>query len=178
MYEIGKITTTHGIRGEVKVLDLSDFNRFKKDEKVFIVLNNEKLFLTIENVKTQVKNLIVKFKEFNNINEVLNFKGLTIYSETRGKLKKNEFYLDELYDLLVYNDENNELIGFVDDILELPHGNVLVVLNKETNKKTMIPFEKDFIKEVTNEKILITPIEGLLWLLILWQFSQTFSMSF
>ena len=197
MYEIGKITTTHGIRGEVKVIDLSDFNRFKKNEKVFIIVNNEKLVLTIENIKSQVKNLIIKFKEFNNINEVelykgcdlylpkdkveealendeylisdliglnvfLTFKGLSIYSETRGELDENEFYLESLYDLLVYNNDNNELIGYVDDILELPHGNVLVVINNDTNKKTMIPFEKDFIKEVTEERILITPIEGLL----------------
>ena len=178
MYEIGKITTTHGIRGEVKVIDLSDFNRFKKNEKVFIIVNNEKLVLTIENIKSQVKNLIIKFKEFNNINEVLTFKGLSIYSETRGELDENEFYLESLYDLLVYNNDNNELIGYVDDILELPHGNVLVVINNDTNKKTMIPFEKDFIKEVTEERILITPIEGLLWLLILLPFSLTFSMSF
>ena len=92
MFEIGKITTTHGIKGELKVVSLSDFDRFKKNEKMFIVKDNQKIELTVENIKNQVNNLIVKFKEFNNINEVLDFRGLIIYSNTRGKLNKNEFY--------------------------------------------------------------------------------------
>lgn len=174
MYEIGKITTTHGIKGEVKVLSLSDFDRFKKGELVFINYNNERINLTIDNIKHQAKNLIVKFKEFNNINEVLNFRGLVIYSNKRGTLKKGEYYLDDLYNLEVINILNNELIGLVVDILELPHGNVLVV----GEKRVMIPFEKQFIKEVKDDKILIEPIEGLLWLLILLQCFPTFLTSF
>ena len=63
MYEIGVITTTHGIKGEVKVKNLSDFDRFKKNELVYIIFNNKELELKIENIKHQAKNLIVKFYE-------------------------------------------------------------------------------------------------------------------
>lgn len=159
MYEIGLITTTHGIKGELKVRDLSDFDRFKKDEKMFIIYNNEEVHLTVENVKHQKNNLIVKFYEYNNINEVLDFKGLTIYSKTKAELEEGEYYYDELFNLSVYDNLNNYL-GEVTDIMALPHGKVLVVTNK--GNRNLIPFNEEFIKEVTDEKIIITPIEGLL----------------
>lgn len=163
MFEIGKITTTHGIKGEVKVINLSDFDRFVKGEKVFLMFNNERIDLTIENVRNQVKNLIVKFKEYGNINEVINYRGLTIYSDTRGELEDDEFYISDLYDLEVYDLTDNSLIGIVQNVLELPHGEVLDVYNRETNKRSLIPFEKEFIVEVTDTKIKVKPIEGLLW---------------
>lgn len=176
MFEIGKITTTHGIKGELKVVSLSDFDRFKKNEKMFIVKDNQKIELTVENIKNQVNNLIVKFKEFNNINEVLDFRGLIIYSNTRGKLNKNEFYYESLYDLEVYNVNDNSYIGKVTDIVELPHGKLLEIYNED--KKILIPFVDEFIVEVTDTKIVIKPIEGLLWLLILLRFFLIFLMNF
>lgn len=163
MYEIGLITTTHGIKGELKVRDLSDFDRFKKDEEVFIVFNNEEIHLTVENVKYQKNNLIVKFYEYNNINEVLDYKGLLIYSKEKGTLEEGEYHYEDLFDLDVYDDKNN-LIGKVTDIMDLPHGKVLVVT--KDNERNLIPFHGEFIKEVKDDKIIVTPIEGLLWLLI------------
>lgn len=161
MYEIGVITTTHGIKGEVKVKNLSDFDRFKKNELVYIIFNNKELELKIENIKHQAKNLIVKFYEYNNINEVLDYKGLKLYSKERFELLEDEFYFEDLFDLEVYDDSNN-FIGVVTDIMDLPHGEVLVVTNK--GKRTLIPFEDKFIESVDETKIIVTPIEGLLWL--------------
>ncbi|HHT55495.1 MAG TPA: 16S rRNA processing protein RimM [Acholeplasma sp.] len=161
MYEIGLITTTHGIKGEVKVRNLSDFERFNKGDLVYIIYNKEKINLEIENVRSQAKNLIVKFKEFNNINEVINYKGLIIYSNERAELLENEFYYEDLYDLKVYDNLNNYL-GTVNEVMELPHGEVLVVINKESNIRHLIPFVDVFIVCVDDEKIIIRPIEGLL----------------
>ena len=46
--------------------------------------------------------------------------------------------------------------------MELPHGEVIVVFNKESNKRHLIPFVDEFILSVDDEKIIIKPIEGLL----------------
>lgn len=161
MYEIGLITTTHGIKGEVKVKDLSDFDRFKKDEVVYIIYNDLEIKLTIENVKFQKNNLIIKFYEYNNINEVIDFKNLKLYSKDRAPLLEDEYYFEDLIDLSVY-DLNNNYIGKVKEIMDLPHGEVLVVINEDENKRHLIPFEDEFINKVTKDKIIIDPIEGLL----------------
>lgn len=53
MYKIGKITNTHGIKGEVKIFNMSDFNRFSVGKEIFILLKQEKVCFVIERVRTQ-----------------------------------------------------------------------------------------------------------------------------
>lgn len=160
MFEIGVITTTHGIKGELKVKNLSDFDRFKKGEKFFIVYNDKQIDLTVEQSRPHKNILIIKFKEYNNINDVLNYRGLTIYSAKRGKLKSDEHYHEDLLGLIAITDQN-ELIGEVINIIELPHGHLLEV--KSDEKKILIPLEKEFVVKIDDKNIVIKPIEGLLW---------------
>lgn len=159
MVEIGVITTTHGIKGELKIKELSDFDRFKVNEEMFIIYDDKEIKLTVERARPQKNILIVKFKEFGNINEVLSFRGLSIYSNVRGKLESNEYYFEDLLGLKAYTNLD-EYIGDVINIIELPHGHLLEVRNND--KKSLIPLEKEFIIEVTDNKIIIKPIEGLL----------------
>ncbi|HHW79247.1 MAG TPA: 16S rRNA processing protein RimM [Acholeplasmataceae bacterium] len=159
MYEIGIITTTHGIKGELKVKELSDFNRFVKGEKMFVVENNEQINLTVEAVRVHKNSLIVKFSEFNDINDVLRFKDLVIYSNTQGKLLEGEYYFQDLIDLEVYTDEN-KYVGIVTEVLEVPNGYILEIYDED--KKILVPFKEEFILEITNQKVIIKPIEGLI----------------
>jgi len=159
MFEIGLITTTHGIKGELKVKDLSDFNRFKKGEVFFLIDKNERITLTVEQVRSHKGALIIKFREFNNINDVEKYKDYVIYSDKRGKLSKDEYYFQDLINLKVYTDDN-EFVGTVTEVLEYPSSHVLEISNGD--KKYLVPFIKQFIKSVDNEKIIITPIEGLI----------------
>lgn len=160
MYEIGIITTTHGIKGELKVKELSDFNRFVKGEKMFVVENNEQINLTVEAVRVHKNSLIVKFSEFNDINDVLRFKDLVIYSNTQGKLLEGEYYFQDLIDLEVYTVEN-KYVGIVTEVLEVPNGYILEIYDED--KKILVPFKEEFILEITNQKVIIKPIEGLIW---------------
>lgn len=161
MYEIGIITTTHGIKGELKVKELSDFDRFQKGEQFFIIYNDEKLSLTVESVRSHKQSLIIKFKEYNNINDVLVFKDLIIYSNNQGELLEDEYYFQDLIDLKVYTDDDNMYLGIVTEVIELPHGHLLEVWNED--KKILIPFEEVFIKSVLEDKIIVSLIEGLIW---------------
>lgn len=159
MYEIGIITTTHGIKGELKVKELSDFDRIQKGEQFFVMFNNEKISLTVETVRNHKQILVVKFKEYNNINDVLVFKDLIIYSNTQGELLENEYYFQDLIDLKVFTDDNKYL-GVVTEVRELPHGHLLEIW--DLDKKVLIPFEEVFIKSVSEDKIIVSLIEGLI----------------
>ena len=69
LLQVGVITTTHGVRGEVKVFPTTDdANRFKKLKKVILDTGKEQLPLHISNVKYFKQFVILKFKEYNNIN--------------------------------------------------------------------------------------------------------------
>ena len=75
LLRVGVITTTHGIRGEVKVFPTTDdIHRFDDLEEVILQNKKEQLTLHIEHVKYFKNIVIVKFKEYNNINDVEMFR--------------------------------------------------------------------------------------------------------
>ena len=66
--QVGVITATHGIHGEVKVFPTTDDpKRFKKLKKVLLDTGREKLELEVEGVKFFKNMVILKFKEYNDI---------------------------------------------------------------------------------------------------------------
>jgi 16S rRNA processing protein RimM len=162
MYHIGKITNTHGIKGEVKIYNLSDFNRFLPSAKVYVMIKGEKKFFTIEKTRSQNNLLIVKFKEFDNINDVLIYKGLDLYSDQDiiDELEEDDYHYQDLIGKKVYTDDHI-FVGEVISLIPVPQGHLLEII-KENNKKVLVPFIKVFIKDVLEDKIIIKPIEGLL----------------
>ena len=161
---IGKIVNTHGLNGTLKVKSFTDFKeqRYNKDTPLYIVFNRDYIPVTVVNYK-EVKTLdLITFKEFNNIDQVEKFKGcdLVINKELIHNLEEDEFYFDQIIGMDVYN--NDGLIGKCIDIRDYPQGEVLVI--KTDSKNTLIPFRKEFIKEVNikDNKLYIIMWEGLL----------------
>ncbi len=76
---VGVITTTHGIKGEVKVFPTTDdVNRFKELKGCFLVKDGREIPVTCESCKFFKNMVILKFKEFDNITR-LRVTGITIY---------------------------------------------------------------------------------------------------
>ena len=164
---IGEITGTFGIRGELKVYSESDFvdYRFRKGAEV-IFSNNKKHIITSSRVHKG--NVLITIDNLNNINQVIDNVGMKIYTEDNDipPLNENEYYIDQLVDLVVYN-TFNEKLGIVTDVIEIPSGYILEVINDE-NQRFLIPFVDAFVKEITNEKIVIEEIEGIRWLSLIY----------
>ncbi|PKK99513.1 MAG: 16S rRNA processing protein RimM [Tenericutes bacterium HGW-Tenericutes-2] len=162
MYQIGKITNTHGIKGEVKIYNLSDFNRFFVKAEVYVLIQGKKKFFTIERVRKQANLLIVKFKGYDDINDILAYKGLEVYSDASvtKELEDDDYHYESLLDKDVYTDQN-VYVGRVIHLIPVPQGHLLEI-ERENGKKVMIPFIKVFVSQVLEDRIIITPIEGLL----------------
>lgn len=158
MIKVGTITSTHGIRGEVKII--GDNPCFSKDFKDPLYIDTVPVTTVhIKSVKNQNGKLIVAFKEFDNINQVECFKNLAILAtrDSLGELEEDEVYLQDLIDMEVYN-EDNEYRGVVVDIREYPQCYYLVVKNGE--KQYLIPFIKEFVVDIKGE-IIVHEMEGL-----------------
>jgi 16S rRNA processing protein RimM len=162
MYHIGKITNTHGIKGEVKIYNLSDFNRFFIGAEVYTLHQGIKKTFVVERVRPQANLLIVKFKGFDNINDILIYKGLDLYSDQsiENELEEDDYHYTSLIDQDVYLEDMTK-IGTVNSLIEVPQGHLLEII-KIDGKKVLIPFLKVFVKSVEKDKIIITPIEGML----------------
>ncbi len=160
MYQIGKIVNTHGIKGEVHIYNLSDFDRFDALETIYVELKDKSFKpLVIENSRPHKNVLITKFKDIDNINDVLQYKGLFVFAEDKSEdIEDDEYYYDELIKKDVYL-ENGEKIGFVISVIEVPQGHLLEIKTKD--KKTLIPFRNEFIESIS-DTIIIKNVEGLL----------------
>ena len=71
LLRVGVITSTHGVRGEVKVFPTTDdAKRFKKNMEVILDTGKEEILLTVESVKFFKQFVILKFKGIDDINDI------------------------------------------------------------------------------------------------------------
>lgn len=162
---VGVITSPHGIRGEVKVFPTTDdINRFKKLKEVYLDTGKERLSLHVEQAKFFKGMAILKFREFNSINEVEPFrkKDLLVSREQAVKLAPNENFIVDLIGLAVVTDEGEEF-GTVKDILQTGANDVYVITGKD-GKEYLFPSIKECILDVNLDKgqVLVHILDGLL----------------
>lgn len=165
MLRVGVISNSHGIHGEVKVFPTTDdVNRFKKLKNIILDTGKENLTLEIESVKFFKQMVILKFKEFNNINEIEKYKGkdLLVTRDNAVKLEKDEYFI---YDIIGANvvTEEEQLIGELKEVLQTGANDVYVVLTTE-GKELLIPVIRDCVLDVDtiNKKVIVRLIPGLL----------------
>ena len=157
LLQVGVITSTHGVRGEVKVYPTTDdVARFKKLKKVILDTGKENLELEIAGVKFFKNMVILKFKE------KYRQKALYVTRENAVKLKKDEYFIADLIGLSVKTDEG-ETLGDLTDVIQTGANDVYVV-SMQDGEEVLIPAIKDCIKEVDieNGKMEVHLLPGLL----------------
>lgn len=162
--KIGRIINTHGIKGELKIYPLTDnINRF--DDLKTVYLGDNKIKAEVESVKYHKEMVIIKLKEFNNINEVLKFKDDFIYidQEDRVELPEDHYFIFDIIGCTVFDRESNK-IGIVTDVIQSASNDVYVIKDEEKNKEYLIPAVKEFIINIDIDKkeIVLDPIEGMI----------------
>ena len=165
LLRVGVIANTHGIRGEVKVYPTTDdINRFKTLKHVILDTKKEKKDLTITGVKFFKQTVILKFKEFDNINDIERYKGCDLFvtRENAVPLEENEFFITDLIDCKVLTDEGEEL-GQLTDVMTTGANDVYIVETKE-GKEILLPYIEDCIKsiDIENKTIIAHILPGLL----------------
>lgn len=126
---VGVIASTHGIRGEVKVYPTTDdINRFKALKKCILSGRRGPLTLEVERVKFFKNTVILKFKGYDDINEVLDFvkRDLLVTRENAVKLEKGEYFICDLVGLKVVTDEGT-VFGRLKDVMQTGANDVYVI---------------------------------------------------
>lgn len=162
--EVGQIVNTFGIKGQVKVVPFTnELERFDELKKVYIVNKSSRKEVEIEDVKYHKNMVLLKFKGFNKIEEVEDFRNcyLEIDRKDGRKLEEGEYYIVDLLGLDVVSDEGQHL-GKLDDIFNTGSNDIYVVKD-ELGKQLLLPAIKEVIKEVDieNGKITVHLLEGL-----------------
>lgn len=162
--QVGVISSTHGIRGEVKVFPTTDdAKRFKKLKQVILDTGREQLPLEVESVKFFKQFVIVKFKGIDNINDIEKYKGksLLVNREHAVKLQKDEYFIADMIGLSVFT-EDGAMFGELKDVLETGANDVYVIASPK-HGEVLVPAIKQCILDVdiAQRKMVIHLMEGL-----------------
>lgn len=165
LYQVGAITQTHGIKGEVKVFPMTDdVSRFKNMKGLILDTGKERIILEVTAARPQKNLVILKFKGYDNINDVERFKGCGLYvtKDNRVKCEQDEFFIADLIGLSVTGDDGI-VYGTVCDVISTGANDVYVVKTPE-NKELLFPAIKECILQVDMEKneMLVHVMKGLL----------------
>ena len=162
--QVGTIIKTHGIRGEVKVYPLTDdVNRFKKLKEVILEPEKDNITLEIEGVKFFKNLVILKFKDFDNINDIEMHvkKGIYVTRENAVPCEEDEYFVADLIGLDVVTDDNKEF-GKVKDVIHTGANDVYVI--DYNDKEVLVPAIKQCIKDISikDNKMTIHLMKGLI----------------
>ena len=146
MIYIGKIVNTHGIKGELRLL-----SNFSAKAKVFvsgmpIYIDNQKEIITSYRPHKMFD--MITLKNYNDINQVLKYKGKKVYiKEEDLKISSEEYILEELIGYRII--DQGEMLGEVEEIVYNNGNDLLSIVGQ---KNFYIPNNPHFIKKVNKEK--------------------------
>ena len=165
LLQVGIITSTHGVRGEVKVYPTTDDpRRFRRLKEVVLDTGKEKMNLEIEGVKFFKQFVILKFKGLDNINDIENYRQKSPYVTRKNavRLQRDEYFIADLIGLKVQDEDGKEL-GTVKDVIETGANDVYEV-EMADGKSLLLPAIKQCILnvDVENGTMQVHVLEGLL----------------
>ncbi len=156
-FQVGIIANTHGIAGEVKVFPTTDDPaRFKKLKNVILDTGKGDKILDITQVKFFKNMVILRFRQFSNINEVQIYKGKSLYvtRENAVKLEEDEYFIADMIGMRIVSTEGEEL-GTLKDVLQTGANDVYIVDGPD-RKELLLPAIGECIKEVNMDEGLMT----------------------
>ena len=165
LLQVGIITSTHGVRGEVKVYPTTDDpRRFRRLKEVVLDTGKEKMNLEIEGVKFFKQFVILKFKGLDNINDIEKYRQKSLYVTRKNavRLQRDEYFIADLIGLKVQDEDGKEL-GTVKDVIETGANDVYEV-EMADGKSLLLPAIKQCILnvDVVNGTTQVHVLEGLL----------------
>ena len=152
MFQVGIITSTHGVHGEVKVFPTTDdVRRFKRLKEVILDTGKEQITLEVEGTKFFKQFVILKFKGIDNINDVEKYRQKSLYvtRENAVRLKKDEYFIADLMGLRVQNEDGTE-IGILREVMETGANDVYVI-DLDDGRELLLPAIKECVLHVDVE---------------------------
>lgn len=152
---VGKIVNTHGLKGEMKVIPLTDDPK-RYNELDFVIIDGIKR--NIQGCKYQKDRVIVKIEGINTIEEAEKYKNkyMEIPREYAVPLEEDTYYIADIIGCTVYDTEGKNL-GEVYDVIQTKNNDVYWIRKP---KELLIPVLLEIVTDidVENKKITIKPV--------------------
>jgi len=152
--KVGFIKKPHGLKGEFKVLPLTDdYNRFRKLKRVYLCVNGNYIQKEIDTVKVLADEIVLKLKEYDKIEDVESLRNIYIFIERKdgAKLEEWEYYSQDIIDCDVFY--QGKIIGKVIDLENFGANDNLVILFNGT--EFYYPFSRNYIDRIDIDKKIV-----------------------
>lgn len=165
--DIGKIVNTHGVKGELKVLPLTDNpQRYSILRDLFIDNNGILEKYSVQSVRYHKGFVLLKLKEIQTMTEAAKFKNKFIKIDRKDaiRLPEDTYFICDIIGLQVFDAFGKEL-GYIESVFQTGSNDVYVIKPQDKNKKEiLIPAIKSVIKhiDIENKRMLVELPEGLL----------------
>lgn len=157
---VGIIGKTHGLEGELKLHPFTNVPEIIESLTEVILYNEKnKVFLLAKIVNMRLGNgvYLIKVKGIENVENAKKLSGSKVFIDKNElpPIKNDEYYFFEIINSDVF-DEDGNLVGRVDEIIQTGSNDVLV-LNKDTENEILIPVINDYILSIdkSNKKIIV-----------------------
>lgn len=152
---VGKIVNTHGLKGEVKVIALTDDSKRYNDLDFVLIDGVER---KIQGCKFQKDRVIVKIEGIDSIEEAEKYKNkyMEIPREYAVPLEEDTYYIADIIGCNVY-DTSGKSLGEVYDVIQTKNNDVYWIRKP---KELLIPVLLEIVTDINidNRKIIIKPV--------------------
>jgi 16S rRNA processing protein RimM len=160
---VGEIVGTFGIRGQVKVLPLTDFpERFQRTKTVYV--GDEHTPMTVSGAQQHKNVIVLSLDAIDTADaaEKLRGKAVSVPESELTPLPPDQFYLHDVVGLRVEH-VNGQPLGVITDVITSGGNDIFVVRDQVTGRETLLPVVKAFVKEIDIPRglVRVEPIPGL-----------------
>lgn len=152
----GKITKTHGLKGEVTIkMDVVNPLDFKDLRYVLIDQDGNYIPYFIESLKINGDKMFVQLQDVKKVEQAAAFLGRSVFlpNEMMPELDDNDFYFNEIKGFKLIDEKKGE-VGIISDVLEYPTQAVIQIMRD--GKEILIPVHDDIIKKVDKKSKVLT----------------------
>lgn len=168
LFRVGEIVNTQGIKGEVRVLTVTDFpeERFQPGSQLVVGQSAATAAtpVTVESARPHKQFILLKFVGIDSINDAEPLKKQTLFvsDAEQGDLAEGEFYYRQIIGLTVLEEETGEELGTVREILS-PGANDVWVVAKPGTPDLLIPYIPQVVHRVdlAAGKVYVELMEGM-----------------
>ena len=165
LFQIGVITKTHGVHGEVKAFPMTDdVKRFKKLKKTLLEGKDGNIELMCESAKFFKQYVILKFKGYDTVESIEKYcgKGIFVTREDAVKPGKDEYFIADLIGLCTKSDDG-ELTGKITDVIQTGANDVYEI-TLDDGRVFLLPAIKECVKsvDIAADCMIFHLLEGLL----------------
>jgi 16S rRNA processing protein rimM len=159
--EAGKIVTTHGIRGEVKIMPYTDYPELLCEfDRLFLGKNHEEI--TIERSRVFKNMIIAKLKGYDTPEAAEKLRNKILYMHRDDlELDENTYFIQDLIGIEVSDADSGFVYGKITDVMQTGANDVYVIQGKD--REYLVPAIPEVVisTDIDENTMTIRPLEGL-----------------